>query len=292
MNFIHLYDKHIAEFITFPKSEEEIELGGKKYYKNKELNEKLKKVVEKHAPSNVAKVLISAIDKEIITPVYIDKNIPQYIINFVSSKHRYHSKGRTYHLTSKGYIFINPKLFFVNSLDVFETLIHELMHVISLRHQKAFYRINFPVIITFYRTFFSEYFSLAKSSCVKDDMIISLVNSIKKSEKANVINFYKLYYSLIKLIAENCTINKSVKEFETLADDFVSYLDERYEKFSETVPSNIWRAGLKAYSVISGGKGKMKTIGQEFWNPEEIIASISELDSSHKNVVATLMLLR
>ena len=112
MNFSYFYEKYnISEFVAFPKGEE-VTLSGQKYYKSASLNEKVKKVITKYADADVRDILVKCVEDEIITPVFLDKDIPQYIINFIRDKHRRHQLGTAFRLEKRGYAFINPKIFF------------------------------------------------------------------------------------------------------------------------------------------------------------------------------------
>ena len=291
MNFSHFYEKYnISEFVAFPKGEE-VTLSGQKYYKSASLNEKVKKVIMKYADADVRDILVKCVEDEIITPVFLDKDIPQYIINFIREKHRRHQLGSTYNLEKKGYVFINPRLLFVNEKLVYDIIMHELMHLAELKYESKFYSINYKICMEFYKVFFSELLSVKKVSCIDDKDWAALVGRIRKIVKRKSFTFYDIYVPLfIKM--EGCT-SLSIDDYKILANEFLSFVVEEFKKenFIYEVPSSVWNAARKAYAKITNG-GINNTIAQEFWTPTEITSIMAEISPNKKNIKDTIKLFK
>jgi predicted SprT family Zn-dependent metalloprotease len=292
MNFIHLYDKHIAEFITFPKSEEEITIGDKKYYKNKKLTEKTKDVVRKYADADVKDIILKLIDDGLLTPVFIDKNISQYIINFVIEKHRNHLLGIATYLDKNGYVFINPKLFFVNEKEIYLTITHELIHVADYRQSEKFYSVNTPILSKFYKLLFSRIFSI-KPSAIKNEDIIYLIKELKKTDKKHALNL-NIYYKIFDKIKNSSSLKE--QEFDYKSNELINFIHASWYDFDNLLraPKNISNSFKDTYSDITGAANKeiRSWFCQEFWTPTEVIAMIATIRPNNSFVKKTIKLLK
>jgi hypothetical protein len=299
MNFSNFY---IKEFVAIPtKGEEEVTVGARKYYKSKKLNEKVKKVIEKYADKDVSQVLAKSIDKELIIPLYIDTNIPQNILNSIRNKYRYHSRGLACLLDRRGYIFINPKFLYVNSRDVYGTLIHELMHIASAKYPSKVLSIHYDKLETFYKTFFSEITPLMlNKNCIKSKDIEYFIKNLfanftfrnySKIKNIDDSSFTKkivdIYDVFLRNTGESCNLSNNEKYNET-CKIFKKFIESFIIKFYIT--KQIYNYGKIAYEKAL--KIRAKTFTQELWLPSEVISVFAGVYPNHPDIKKTLLLFK
>ena len=287
MNFSHFYEKYnLSEFVAFPKGEETIILGGKKYYKSKSLNEKVKVIIKQYADPDVSDILVKCVDKDIVIPVFVDKNIPQYIINMIREKYRRHPKGSA--SLTKGYVFINPRLFHVDDQMVFQVLIHELMHLAEHQHGSQFYSINMPIIMKFYKVLFSELFEIKSPACMQNKDISEFIQLIRKD--ITQINL-EIYNNLFIKIKKCSSLSK--QEYDKKSVEIINFINMTWKRDFNKISGFefITDAASKAYLTIGGGCAICRFF-QEFWSASEIIGSMATINPNNENIKKTIKLFK
>lgn len=267
--------------------EEELTLDGKKIYTSLSLKENVKKVSKKFLPK-IYNVISSMIDSNKLIPVFLNKNLRSYL----SSK----NKLKTHSLaTTRGdtiYVFLDRfysllKMSSINEKKLSIILVHELIHVSGSKQPRKFLQINYNVFLSFYKEFFSSLLAVELKN-ISNDIINGLIKRIIKSKQKGAINFRNVYFPTFKLLESHSAYSE--KEYQDIYDKFIDYLDSQIRTFSINVPHEIWEAGRSAYIKIA--EGKNETLAQEFWNPEEIICILSEINPNHQNVVKSINLLK
>lgn len=279
------------EFIAIPgvgKNIEEVSIKGIKAYTSSTLKKNVKKSLSKNVSSKIFKLVSSLIDQNRIIPIFTSKNIIQHFMR----RKEYHPLGTT--IGDKFYLFIESfygkfKITSVDEKELAKTVMHELMHVANNLNRKQFLKINYKVIIEFYKTFFTEYLEIKNSSQVNDSIFEEIIKYQTKAKKTGTINFWKMLLPIFKKLEKydnNMTDNDYKKAFNILGD----YLDTSFEKFTENIPTNIFKSAKKAYEKI--GCKVFQTFAQEMWTASEIICILAQENPNHPNVYKTINLLK
>lgn len=278
-----------TRFSSLPWTDkEELTLDGKKIYTSLGLKENVKKVSKKYLPK-IASVIIKLIDDGKLIPVFVSKNIIDYIFK-QRKKIKSHSLATT--RGDKIYIFLDTmysllKLSSVNEKFLAKLIVHELIHLADHKQPKKFFQINYKYYIEFYKEFFSNYLSIEKIT-IQNNVIDGIFKRQLVANKKGIVNFRNIYIQVFKILEKESAFNEV--EYQELFDEFIEYLDSIYEGFSTNVPTRIWEAGRLAYLKITGGKNE--TLAQEFWNPSEIICIMSELYPQSANIIKSIDLLK
>lgn len=277
-----------ARFTTTPwASEQELTLDGKKVYTSESLRENVKKIAKKFLPKSF-KLISTLVDDGRLIPIFLTKNLKNYLIS--RKKIKTGSLGTT--RGNKIYIFLDRfysllKLSSINEKKLSVIISHELVHLSDHKNPKRFFQINYKIFFDFYVEFFSNYLAV-DYKFIKTETISGIIKRIYNSHKKGLINFREIYYSVFNSLEKKSSYEN--KEFQEMYDEFINYLDTQYVSFSHSVPTKIWEAGRLAYIKISGGNNE--TLAQEFWNPAEIIAVLSEINPNSTNIIKSMNLLK
>jgi len=276
-----------ASFVTMPGiNNQEINFKNEKVYTNNSLKENVKKVASKYFSSVISSKINKLLDEGRLIPVFKSKNIIDYILKQRKTL-KNHSLATT--LNGKIYIFLDKfysllKLSSINEKLLGKVILHELIHVVDHEKPKEFLQINIKVFLEFYKEFFESYL-LANN--VNNVDIINTLKRIEASKKKKMFSFEPIYIPLFKSIEDKTSLNED--EYQNRYNKFIEYLDQFYESFVKRVDPTIWIAGQKAYLKIASGKNE--TLGQEFWNPAEILCILSEINPKNINVSKTISIL-
>jgi hypothetical protein len=281
MIFLDRYLYFIQELVSIPGGSEEVVLYGKTFYTSQSIKNNIKKISKDNFPSSISSIISKLVDEERLIPLFISKNLFQHLFN----KSKYDKLGHT--LNNKAYVFLDPKIIFINEKQILIVIVHELIHLAEHSKPKDFAKINHDIYISFYKEFFFDYLQIKERNKVKEQIFENILSDQNNMRKKENINYYKLYLPVFK----------SLESFTSLSDDdyskrfniLIDYLDESHEKFIEIVPGEIFITSKKVYTKLTGKKNE--TVGQEFRNPDEIIAVISELNIKHPNIIKTLELI-
>lgn len=271
-------------------SETELEFEGMKVYTSEALKENVKKVSIKYLPK-FSGIINKLIDQEKIEPVFMSKNIFDFLIKR-KKKLEQAPIARFIYKTKTIFLFLDHnysllKLSSVTEKKLASLITHELIHLTSEIYSQKFYSINSKYFIEFYREFFSNYLSVDINK-IKNNLIVDIIKNILISKKKGSINFISIYFAVFKALEPYSAIPKDEYQ-KDIWNEFISYLEEQIYSHNKYVPPRIWEAGRFAYIKVSGGKNE--TIAQEFWNPDEIISVIAEINPNSPVAINTINLL-
>ncbi len=285
--------KELNEFFGMPvKSTLEAKLDGIPLYSSPELKKKYIEVISKQkSTTSITKDIIKLVEKRMITPVWLNKNILHLIGYKLFAPGGIKSIAGFFTPTlNRIFLLIdnNTNFGFTNDEQLALLTRHEAMHLFSNKKNKLFFKYFYSELHSYYKNYFSLLFDLKGNF---DKEIDSIIKFIYKKFEENMINLdnptkeileYVTYLHALKKYSklEKEIFDTTVKDFISCISLFLNDMNAFLNKMRRY--SNILRPMYRAYRD-SFGKVPTKTICiQELIYPSEVISILSELKSDSK----------
>jgi len=256
---------------------EKITLYGVTVYTNDELKKKLKVMISQKGHSSSKEILFKLIDDGLLIPVITEPNkIKQLLIKIRRKTHVFNILGTTQ--TGKCFVILSSSF---KSKDIVDTALHETCHLAHRQFPKKFNEINNSIYIRFYSYFYKELFE-AKSYDIK--IFASFLNKVN-----NNIFEGELLFKAFKdhtMLSENrieYRINMLYDILDAISDGKLNLVSGR--SFAIMLLRKTYRKLFKDMDYHTG-------VGQELWNPPEIICVLSTINPDHPNVIKSLELIK
>jgi hypothetical protein len=301
---------HTQEFFTLPVRLEPIRvLGNVTLFTSDSLKKKLIESLYLRGSflKPVASELSVLIQKDIVVPCYMAKNLKQLIVKKLLSLHDFKFE-KDLHQTSvkesygffsftdkKVILLIDNNLKYVafTSESLQKTLIHELMHYCANFKSKEFWNLFKDEISRFYLVFFSMYFDIGDPDRISDTLekySEFLYKKVETTHKLKVIDILKkvkleidkiITFSSFSSVTILTLVSRLLYAYKILCTNpilfgaNVEYLQPIIHELEMT------------YKAITG-KVPVSLPGQELLIPSEIICNLAEIESNKSRYLSII----
>jgi hypothetical protein len=252
---------------------EKIILKGVPVYTSDELKEQLKNMIDKKGSPASKELLIKLIDNQVIIPIINEPSKLKQIILKIRRKHPFLQHG--FALNGKAYVIFSKGH---SSKDIIDTALHEVLHISHRQNIKKFTLINKNVYNEFYSHFYKKLFNTKNYNQKSfDNFLNGLYNG-----NYNTQLIYDAFQDYIKEEKIEEMLNLIFKIWDASDND-------TYHK----LPANIvfWTL-RKTYRDLFKTVDYQTGVGQELWNPAEIICVLSTINPEHPNVIKSLKIIK
>lgn len=251
-------------------------------YTSDDLKNQLKEIIEKQSPNYLTKIYTNLVDKDKLVPIEIEKHLIQKLLNKIR-RHKLSNIVGT--LENKTMYVILHK--FLSEKELMSIIVHESIHYVELINFSKFHSINFNIYQKFYEAVYINYL---ESDTYDKQQFTKFITKLVLQRKSSIIKESN-YEFLFLAFKNNTRLDEKTleKKMYSLWDYINKTIDNKYINHKYPLISNAIR---KAYIELVNKFDYKIMVGQEIYNPGEIICILSELNIKHPNVVKTLSLLK
>lgn len=243
-------------------------------YTSDKLKELFKKLIGKYTTGEIKKLLLENVDNGILVPIINEPSkIKQFLLKIQRKKPpRIHGTTQN----GKAYVIMEKTL----PKRTIDTALHEMIHIGHILQPKKFHMINMPLYVRFYSYYFKQLFE-AKS--YNKNEFTKFIKTI-----SNNVHYWKTYDTILYNTFKDYT-TLSEKEYENRIELVMDAVDDHMKLDYNNIVIALLR---KTYKILFKNMITDIGVGQELWNPGEIIAILSSINSNHPNVIKSLKLIQ
>ena len=259
---------------------EKIILSGIPVYTSEKLRDQFKKMIDKKGDPTSKKLLIELVDTKILIPVINEPNKLKQLIMKIRKIKPIFVLGNTW--KGKAYVIFHPNQSPQTTID---TALHEVMHVSHRQNPKQFNSINMNIYVQFYSFYIKELF---KTDIIDKNIFIEFIKRLTDIKYV----YYSTYDTLLPdMVRDHSRLkHKQIKErAESLASSVFNYLDKNIFKLDNRFVGIPMR---KTYRYLFKTVDYQSDLGQELYNPAEIICILSTIKPDHPNIIKSLKLIK
>jgi hypothetical protein len=253
---------------------EKIILRGVPVYTSDKLRDELKTMIDKEGNNLSKELLIQLVDNQVIIPVINEPNVLKQFIMKIRKQDPYLQYG--FALNGKAYVILNKG---ISPKDIIDTALHEVLHIAHRQETNKFTVINKNIYHEFYYYFYKKLFNAKEyDSNLFDKFLNDLYGGMFNSQ------------SLYDAFKDHSKLSKN--KIEEIMNLIFKIWDASDNGTYDKLPANIvfWTL-RKTYRSLFKTIDYQTGVGQELWNPAEIICVLSTINPEHVNVIKSLKLI-
>jgi hypothetical protein len=255
---------------------------GLRFETNKKLKDRFKVLLNQKGGPMTKELLINFVDNNILVPIISSPGIiKKFIMAIRGEKPQSPFYGVTISREERAYVVFDPVF---KEKDIVDTALHEVVHVSYIKYTKEFTRINNALYMQFYSYYFKEYFEASSYNKTDLEAFLNDLNSLKWNWRTYDRYLYNAFHSYSELPEEQ--FDSRLALLKSIVYTYL-YRTSRFPHY------NIALALIrKTYRHLFKNMDYTAGVGQELFAPNEIVAILSTISSSHQNVIKSLKLLQ